>query len=376
MEIINKNIEEYFNLANNLKEMFNQKKYTFIKSVYIQGSFARGEVVPKESDLNIMVFTKKDDILKKDVEKLDAIKESINKKSNIKIEFKINSIKKKNLKNITTDLFYPYLYDFILNSFFIYGNRIEEDLLKYLKNKSYFEFNFETTNVFSKIRIDFLENYFENNKYKMYHNLYKYSRLLKQLKVNEDEINKTISKIQDYKNIDKEEILKYILKFEEWLEKTNLKEIYENNKKLKIILAYARGGLVYNKKTKKILLLEDDHSSCSFWSYPKGGVLKKEMNAPLQTVKREIEEETGLKNVKVIKKKIGECHHWFEKSTSTFRKTHTEYYYATTDSEEIKVSKEHINYKWVKISEIPEYISSPCLGYIAKSFYEDFIKKL
>ncbi len=166
-------------------------------------------------------------------------------------------------------MFYPYLYDFILNSFFIYGNRLEEDLLEILKKKSYFEFSFETTSVFSKIRIDFLESYFEDNKYRMYHNLYKYARLLRQLKVNEKEVEDRLLKIKDYNNIDKEIILNQILKFEEILEKTDLKKIYESNKKLKVILGYARGGLVYNTKTKKLLITEDEKASCSFWSYPK-----------------------------------------------------------------------------------------------------------
>ena len=63
MDIINKNLESYFSLANELKEEFNNKKYAFIKSVYIHGSFARGEITPKESDINLMIFTKKKEIL-------------------------------------------------------------------------------------------------------------------------------------------------------------------------------------------------------------------------------------------------------------------------------------------------------------------------
>lgn len=369
MEIIDRNIENYYIIANILKDKFNNSKFKFIKSVYIHGSFARGEITPKESDINIMVFTKKKEILKTDIEKISKIKEDISKDHNIKIEFKINNLEKNNLKQITTDLFYPYLYDFVLNSFFIYGVRIEEDLLKILKTKTYFEFNFETTSVFSKIRIDFLENYFEDNKYKMVRNLYKYARLLKQLKVSEEKVKKVINSVTDYKNIEKETILKQIMFFEETLEKTDLKKIYENNKNLKINLGFARGGLVYNLKAKKILLLENKNSSCSFWSKPSA----KDKKESIEVIKKEIQETTGIENINIVNKKIGECHNWFEEKNNSFNKIHTEYYYATTESEETSLKKD---FKWVKINEIKEHISSPCLGYIAKSFYEDFIKKI
>ncbi len=371
MEIINKNLESYFSLANELKEEFNNKKYAFIKSVYIHGSFARGEITPKESDINLMIFTKKKEILEKEIETIYNIKQKIESNYSIKIEFKINNIEKNSLKNITTDMFYPYLYDFILNSFYIYGERIEDKLLKILKNKTYFEFSFETTSVFSKIRIDFLENYFKENKYRMYHNLYKYSRLLKQLKVNEEDIEKLVLKITDYKNIDKEEILKYILKFEELLEKADLKEIYENNKKLKLFLGYAKGSLIYNTKTKKLLILREDRNICSFWSKPEKQVKNK---ITLKDIKKDIKNNCGIEKITIVKNKIGECHNWYEKEDNSFKKIHTEYYYATTDSPEMPI-KDNC-YAWIKLNEIQKYISSPCLGYIAKAFYEDYIKKL
>ena len=370
MEIINKTLENYFVLANNLKQEFNNKKYSFIKAVYIHGSFARGEITPKESDINLMIFTKKKDILKKDIDLLSSIKENLDKKYSIKIEFKINNIEKNSLKNITTDMFYPYLYDFILNSFFIYGERIEDKLLNILKAKTFFEFSFETTSVFSKIRIDFLESYFQENKYKMYYNLYKYSRLLKQLKVNEEKIENLVKKITDYKNIDKEEILKYILKFEELLEKTDLKKIFENNKKLKLFLGSAIGGLVYNTKTKKILIIEDTKQTCSFWSQSKNAKTKGKES--LSEIKEEIEKNTGIENITIVNEKIGECHNWYEKEKNTFKKIQTEYYYATTNC----LKKINSKAKWIKLSEVKEYVSSPCLGYITKSFYQDFIKKI
>ena len=56
------------------------------------------------------------------------------------------------------------------------------------------------------------------------------------------------------------------------------------------------GGIVYNTRTKKVLLILDPNNK---WGIPKGLVEKGESieNAAM----REVREETGLKNVKIIK---------------------------------------------------------------------------
>lgn len=57
------------------------------------------------------------------------------------------------------------------------------------------------------------------------------------------------------------------------------------------------GGVVYNTKTKKFLLIKDSYGR---WSLPKGLIEKGESTE--QAALREVEEETGLKNLKIIKK--------------------------------------------------------------------------
>ena len=61
----------------------------------------------------------------------------------------------------------------------------------------------------------------------------------------------------------------------------------------------AAGGLVYNRKTKKFLLIEDPHG---VWTLPKGRI--EEGEGVEETAVREVAEETGipLKKLKVLKK--------------------------------------------------------------------------
>ena len=57
------------------------------------------------------------------------------------------------------------------------------------------------------------------------------------------------------------------------------------------------GGVVYNRKKKKILLIKDSYGR---WAFPKGLIEKGETTE--QAALREVEEETGLKELKIVKK--------------------------------------------------------------------------
>jgi len=57
------------------------------------------------------------------------------------------------------------------------------------------------------------------------------------------------------------------------------------------------GGIVYNPKTEKVLLILDSYGR---WAFPKGHVEKGE-TIP-QAAIRETSEEVGLKNLKIVKK--------------------------------------------------------------------------
>lgn len=57
------------------------------------------------------------------------------------------------------------------------------------------------------------------------------------------------------------------------------------------------GAILINKKTRHIALVKMHHN---VWGFPKGGI--RENENILDAAKREVYEETGVKNIKVIKK--------------------------------------------------------------------------
>lgn len=101
------------------------------------------------------------------------------------------------------------------------------------------------------------------------------------------------------------------------------------------------GAVVYRESTngRMYLLLQN----AGRWDFPKGGVEKGE--SELQTVLREVKEETGLNNVKIV--------HGFRKVIEYFyrrngKNVHKQVVYllASTDDEIVKISFEHQEYGW------------------------------
>ena len=80
-----------------------------------------------------------------------------------------------------------------------------------------------------------------------------------------------------------------------YLEKSNDKDIINWNNFNGHIVA---GGFIYAKKEQKFLVLY--HKDLKIFLYP-GGHVNNNEKSPLQTAKREIMEETGLKNLEQLK---------------------------------------------------------------------------
>lgn len=100
-------------------------------------------------------------------------------------------------------------------------------------------------------------------------------------------------------------------------EKAILKKVKEQ-----IPVCKAGGGLVYNKKGEVLFIFRNGK-----WDLPKGGIEKGEEIS--QTALREVEEETGVKGLKIVRKLQKTYHvfkrngryklkvtHWFEMQTS------------------------------------------------------------
>lgn len=109
------------------------------------------------------------------------------------------------------------------------------------------------------------------------------------------------------------------------------------------------GVIIYNKEGSKIyyLLL---HYELGHWDFAKGHIEKGEEEK--ETARREVEEETGIKNIEFI-------HGFREKIQYFFRKTYEKkekpplvfkeviFYLARTRQKEVKISFEHLAYQWL-----------------------------
>ena len=159
------------------------------------------------------------------------------------------------------------------------------------------------------------------------------------------------------------------------------------------------GAVIFrkNKETKYLLL----HYELGHWGFPKGNIEAKEKNE--DTIKREAEEETGLKDITIIKNFKEKLHYFYMSEIST-RKLHAlagnkreisehaqkpavfdklkgqltskevVFYLAETKKAKIKLSFEHIGYKWLPFKEALEKLSFKNSKDILKKA-DDFLKR-
>lgn len=110
---------------------------------------------------------------------------------------------------------------------------------------------------------------------------------------------------------------------------------------------------ISQNKEKKLLFLLLHYPSGSrtqkdYWDFPKGHIEKGEKLE--DTVKREVEEETGLKDIGIIKGFKETIRYFFKWESKNILKFVT-FHLAETKTEEIEISREHIGYKWLPYSE-------------------------
>jgi bis(5'-nucleosidyl)-tetraphosphatase len=106
------------------------------------------------------------------------------------------------------------------------------------------------------------------------------------------------------------------------------------------------GAVVFRKENSRILYLLLRYSTESvepFWDLPKGHIEKGENE--LGTAMREVEEETGLGDIKFLtgfKKRI----RYSFQLGGQFRSKIVTFYLAETQNEDAKISPEHVGYIW------------------------------
>ena len=120
------------------------------------------------------------------------------------------------------------------------------------------------------------------------------------------------------------------------------------------------GAIIFRKEGNRILYLLLHYPSTShrttkdYWELTKGHIEPGETEG--KTVRREVEEETGLKDVEFIPKFREAIKYFFKWEGKTIFKT-VSYYLWETKTKEIKISSEHIGYEWLPYEKAVELLT-------------------
>jgi bis(5'-nucleosidyl)-tetraphosphatase len=120
------------------------------------------------------------------------------------------------------------------------------------------------------------------------------------------------------------------------------------------------GAVVFRREGNKIYYLLLHYPSVShraernYWDFPKGHIEKGEK--PEATVKREVEEETGLKDAVFINGFKETIKYFFKFKGKNILKFAT-FYLMETGTKDIKISYEHIGFKWLPYEEALEQLA-------------------
>jgi len=113
------------------------------------------------------------------------------------------------------------------------------------------------------------------------------------------------------------------------------------------------GAIIFRiEKGKPVYLLLHYPSSTKakreYWDLPKGHIEKGEEEQ--DTVLREVEEETGLRDIKLFDGFRQEVHYWFQLGKQKISKA-VVFYLGETHWEKITISQEHIGFEWLSYHE-------------------------
>lgn len=135
------------------------------------------------------------------------------------------------------------------------------------------------------------------------------------------------------------------------------------------------GAIIFQKnKTIEYLLLHYPSSSKSakdYWDFPKGYIEKGEKE--IETVKREVKEETNLTDLKFIEGFKQDIRYFFEFKGKTIFKIVT-FYLAKTETREVRTSFEHIGFKWFSFQKAISALTFESAKNILNKA-NDFLKK-
>jgi 8-oxo-dGTP pyrophosphatase MutT (NUDIX family) len=117
------------------------------------------------------------------------------------------------------------------------------------------------------------------------------------------------------------------------------------------------GAIIFRRENADIIYLLLNYPSGAertYWDLAKGHIEKDEEE--LATVKREVEEETGLKDIKILDGFREQIKYSFMSGKQLVSKVVT-FYLAETHNKEVRISPEHIGYIWLPYQEASDRLT-------------------
>jgi 8-oxo-dGTP pyrophosphatase MutT (NUDIX family) len=132
-------------------------------------------------------------------------------------------------------------------------------------------------------------------------------------------------------------------------------------------IIHAAGGLVKNNSGQYLFIFRRGK-----WDLPKGKMDEGESTA--QTAQREVKEECGLKNLRIISPLPDTFHHYSEKGKNILKRTH--WFLMSTEETEVRVEKEEDieDFVWLEKEKILSHISSNTFPNILELINESIAK--
>jgi 8-oxo-dGTP pyrophosphatase MutT (NUDIX family) len=132
------------------------------------------------------------------------------------------------------------------------------------------------------------------------------------------------------------------------------------------------GAVLFRMRDNKPLYLLL-HYVAGHWDFPKGNIEEGEKDT--DTVKREVKEETGIKNIVLVegfKKRI----RYYYKRNSNLVKKEVVFYLARTDEKDVKISYEHKDFEWLNYEDALKRVTYKNAKEVLRAAHEFLLKNI
>jgi 8-oxo-dGTP pyrophosphatase MutT (NUDIX family) len=124
-------------------------------------------------------------------------------------------------------------------------------------------------------------------------------------------------------------------------------------------LERSAGAIIFRKEGEEPLFLllhypREARRGEPYWDFPKGHIEERETEG--KAMRREVIEETGIRDLKIIPKFREVIKYFFKWQGKTIFKM-VVFYLVETENKEVKISSEHMGYKWLPYNEATEQLT-------------------